>query len=206
MGGNLHPIVDTVYHAYSNDENHLQSRSSSRCGGLSQVPSDSSISNDLWVSCQSASSAPVLLPVWVSSSIRASYELLGGGIQRIYHVWWVGSNGCIMYGGWDPSGESDNSKSEQVNHCMDQGHWLHLLHLLHCLRCLHCLHCLRLLHLLRLLRLEPTYSTVYIATFAILATLATLEAHSLYCIHLLQLLQLLRLEPTHQNALASLRE
>jgi hypothetical protein len=173
MGSNLHPIAETVYHAYSNDENHLQSRSSSRCGGLSQVPSDSSISNDLWVSCQSASSAPVLLPVWVSSSIRASYEILKiscmvGGIQRIYHVWWVGSNGYIMYGGW-------------VNHCMDLGHYLHwlhllhLLHLLHCLRCLHCLHCLRLLHLLHLLRLEPTHSTVYTVT---LATLATLGAYS----------------------------
>jgi hypothetical protein len=39
------------------------------------------------------------------------------GIQRIYH------------GGWDPSGESDNSnKSEQVEQCMDLKHCLHWLH------------------------------------------------------------------------------
>jgi hypothetical protein len=31
-------------------------------------------------------------------------------IQRIYD------------GGWDPSGDSGNSKSEQVKHCMDLGH------------------------------------------------------------------------------------
>jgi hypothetical protein len=40
-----------------------------------------------------------------------------GGIQRIYD------------GGWDPSGESDNSKSEQVKQCMDLEHCLHCLHL-----------------------------------------------------------------------------
>jgi hypothetical protein len=31
--------------------------------------------------------------------------------------------------GWDPSAESDNSKSEQVKNCMDLEHCLHLLHL-----------------------------------------------------------------------------
>jgi hypothetical protein len=32
-------------------------------------------------------------------------------------------------GGWDPSAESDNSKSEQVKHCMDLEHCMHWLHL-----------------------------------------------------------------------------
>jgi hypothetical protein len=32
-------------------------------------------------------------------------------------------------GGWDPSGESDNSKSEQVKQCMGLEHYLHCLHL-----------------------------------------------------------------------------
>jgi hypothetical protein len=39
------------------------------------------------------------------------------GIQRIYD------------GGYVPRGESDNSKSEQVKHCMDLEHCRHWLHL-----------------------------------------------------------------------------
>jgi hypothetical protein len=55
----------------------------------------------------------------------------------------MGSNGYVMVdgiqriydGGWDPSAQIDNSKPEQVKHCMDLDH--------------HCLHWLRL---------EPTQS------------------------------------------------
>jgi hypothetical protein len=44
---------------------------------------------------------------------------------------WMGSNGYMMYGkgGWDPSGESEESKPEQVRQCMDLEHCLHSLHL-----------------------------------------------------------------------------
>jgi hypothetical protein len=75
-------------------------------------------------------------------------------------------------GGWDPSAQSEESKSEQARQCMDVEHCLHWLHL------------------------EPTpllYYTGY--TWSPLpssTTLATLGAHSpplLHCLHL---------EPTHQ--------
>jgi hypothetical protein len=42
-----------------------------------------------------------------------------------------GSGGLVLWGvgGRDPSAESDNSKSEQVEQCMDLEHRLHWLHL-----------------------------------------------------------------------------
>jgi hypothetical protein len=46
-----------------------------------------------------------------------------------YCTWSLLTNGDGMPGGWDPSEESDNSKSGQVKHYMDLEHWPHWLHL-----------------------------------------------------------------------------
>jgi hypothetical protein len=53
----------------------------------------------------------------VSAARARRLSSLVGGIQRIYD------------GGWDPSAESDGSKSEQVKQCMDLAHFIHWLHL-----------------------------------------------------------------------------
>jgi hypothetical protein len=60
-------------------------------------------------------------------------------VQRVAHLWWIGSNGYMMVdgiqgedriqriydGGWDPSGGSDSSKSEQATRYMDLEHFVH---------------------------------------------------------------------------------
>jgi hypothetical protein len=93
------------------------------------------------------------------------------GIQRIYD------------GGWDPSGESDNSKSEQAKQCMDLQHCLHWLSLgPHLPTALHWLH------------LEPAYLLHYTgctwSPLTYCTTLAALGAHSPGILRL-------HLEPTH---------
>jgi hypothetical protein len=51
---------------------------------------------------------------WVQAESQDLVSVrLVDGIQRIYD------------GGWDPSEESEESKSEQVMHCMDPQHCLH---------------------------------------------------------------------------------
>jgi hypothetical protein len=57
----------------------------------------------------------VRLLQWIDRP-RSQCQRLVDGIQRIYD------------GGWDPSAQRDDSKSEQVRQCMDLRHCLHWLH------------------------------------------------------------------------------
>jgi hypothetical protein len=74
---------------------------------------------------------PPLLLLWVCSLLLHTFErprsLCGSGAWDPTDMY-MGSNGYV-HGGWVPSGGSNNSKSEQVQQCMDREHCLHCLHL-----------------------------------------------------------------------------